>query len=154
MALIPTLAEFFSSLTKKGALLALDVSDNNIGIAISDETRKFSAPHSVYARVKFQQDAEYLLKYVRHEKIAGIIVGFPLNMDDTIGPRAQSCRSFALNLSRLTEVPIVLADERLSTAEAHDMADSLGMNANERAKKLDAIAAHMILERAINQASV
>ncbi len=151
MTLYQNTVEFQDALPAKGAIIGLDVSQTKIGIAMSDHERRMCSPHSVLTRAKFQHDSAQIIALCKAEAICGIAVGLPLNMDGTIGPRAQSCRSFALNLSRLIDIPVGLVDERLSTAQAHDMMDELGHNSNRRAALVDAIAAQMIVERVIEK---
>src|ERR1700753_3579557 len=100
----------------RGALIGLDLGTKTIGVATSDPDRRLASPGENNARKKFSTDAPRLPALAAERKAAGIVLGLPVNMDGSEGPRAQSTRAFARNLTRLTELPIGLWDERLSTA--------------------------------------
>src|SRR5271163_2308008 len=102
------IAQAATLLPERGALIGLDLGSKTIGVAVSDPDRRVAAPVETIARRQFELDAE--------RRAAGIVLGLPINMDGSEGPRAQSTRAFARNLSRLTVLPIALWDERLSTA--------------------------------------
>src|SRR4051812_41959639 len=106
----------FPALPKNGKLLGLDLGTKTIGVAISDALRYSATPLLTIARTKFSEDAEKLIEIVAENTAVGIILGLPLNMDGSEGPRAQSTRAFARNLGLKLLIPIVFWDERLSTA--------------------------------------
>ena len=133
-----------------GPLLGLDLGSKTIGIAICDPARTLATPVTVIQRTKFTKDAEELLALAKTRKIVGLVLGLPYNMDGSEGPRAQSTRAFARNLSGLTELPIMFWDERLSTAAAEDDLIAQGMRRDKRAKVIDAVAASHILQSALD----
>ncbi len=144
------LADIPDNFPDNGPLLGLDLGSKTIGIAICDPARTLATPVTVIQRTKFTKDAEELLALAKTRKIVGLVLGLPLNMDGTEGPRAQSTRAFARNLSGLTELPIMFWDERLSTAAAEDDLIAQGMRREKRAKVIDAIAASHILASALD----
>ena len=103
-------------LPERGALIGLDLGTKTIGVAASDPDRRVAAPVETIARKRFGLDAARILELAAERRAAGIVLGLPINMDGSEGPRAQSTRAFARNLAKLTELPIALWDERLSTA--------------------------------------
>ena len=107
-------AEFGVALANGGKLAALDVGTKTIGLAICDAGWHFAGPAETIRRAKFTQDLNTLRDFIQRERIAGLVVGLPLNMDGTDSPRTQSVRAFARNLSPV-ELPILLWDERWST---------------------------------------
>ncbi|EFL90289.1 Holliday junction resolvase RuvX [Ahrensia sp. R2A130] len=140
------LAQFADALQGSGRLLGIDLGTKTIGLAISDENWAISSPVRTIKRTKFTPDVQAMLEFATAERVSGIVIGLPLNMDGSEGPRAQSSRAFARNLSRLTELPIQLWDESLSTSEALE-----GVSAKKAAQmkadgKLDALAASLILQ--------
>lgn len=100
------------------ALMGLDLGTKTIGVAVSDRMLSIASPLEVVKRTKFTADAARLIEIVEGREIGGIVLGLPRNMDGSEGPRAQSTRSFARNLSRLVDLPIGFWDERLSTMAA------------------------------------
>jgi putative Holliday junction resolvase len=132
-------------------LAGLDLGTKTIGIAISDLGLRFATPFHTIRRIKFGKDAEELLALCGREKIGGLILGLPLNMNGTEGPRAQATRSFVRSLSPLTQIPIVLWDERLSTVAAERAMIEADMSRRKRAEKIDAHAAGFILQGALDR---
>ncbi len=110
------LTDAASLLPARGALIGLDLGTKTIGVATSDPDRRLATPVETIARKTFSADAKRLLALAAERKAIGFVLGLPVNMDGSEGPRAQSARAFARNLAKLTEVPIALWDERLSTA--------------------------------------
>src|SRR5262245_11233354 len=100
----------------RGALIGLDLGTKTIGVAVSDPDRKLATGVETIARKTFTADAKRLLDLAAERSAVGLVLGLPINMDGSEGPRAQSTRAFARNLAKLTELPIALWDERLSTA--------------------------------------
>ena len=103
-----------------GPLLGLDLGTKTIGVAVSTPDLSLAAPVTVIKRTKFTADAEELLSLAAERKVIGLVLGMPFNMDGSEGPRAQSTRTFALNLKKKTDLPIAFWDERLSTAAVED----------------------------------
>lgn len=134
-----------------GALLGLDLGTKTIGIAVSNPERSLAAPVTVIKRTKFGQDAAALLTLAEERKVVGLVLGLPLNMDGSEGPRAQSTRTFALNLAKKTDLPLAFWDERLSTAAVEDELIAAGMRRARRAETIDAHAAAHILQGALDR---
>jgi putative Holliday junction resolvase len=132
-----------------GARLAgLDLGTKTIGIALSDLGLRFATPFHTVVRTKFGKDAEQLLALCAREKIAGLILGLPINMNGTEGPRAQATRAFVRSLAPLTAIPIVLWDERLSTVAAERAMIAADISRRKRAERIDAGAAALSAGRA------
>ena len=113
--IVEDVAEFLQSLPPNRAICGLDLGTVTIGFAVSDLRRQVATPVLVIRRVKFTEDAARLLALLAERQLAGIVLGLPLNMDGSEGPRVQSTRAFARNLVKLTDLPITYWDERLST---------------------------------------
>lgn len=135
-----------------GARLAgLDLGSKTIGIAVSDRGLQIATPLQTIARTKFAKDVENLLAICEREKVGGLVLGLPINMNNTEGPRAQATRAFLRNLAPLTALPVVLWDERLSTAAAERAMIEADMSRRKRAEKIDAAAAAFILQGALDR---
>src|SRR5262250_533328 len=111
-----SLADAIAVLTPRGALIGLDFGTKTIGVAASDPDRRVAAPVETISRQRFNLDARRILDLAAERRAAGLVLGLPINMNGSEGPRAQATRAFARNLARLTDLPIALWDERLSTA--------------------------------------
>ena len=135
-------------------LLGLDLGSKTIGLALSDVNRGIATPMQTIRRSKFTRDAETLLALCAEHQVAGLIIGLPVNMNGTEGPRAQATRAFARNLRQLTDLPIAFWDERLSTAAAERVMIAADMSRARRAKKIDAAAAGVILQGALDRLAV
>ena len=135
-----------AALPRAGALMGLDFGTKTIGISVSDGLRRVATPLSTVKRTKFTKDAEALLAVVADRGIAGIVLGLPRNMDGSEGPRCQSTRSFARNLSGLTDLPIAYWDERLSTVAAERALLEADTSRRRRAEVIDHVAAGVILQ--------
>src|SRR4029078_11966729 len=107
---------FFAGLPQRTALIGIDAGTKTLGLALSDITRTIASPLTVIRRTKFKEDAAEVLRTAAEHKVSGFVLGLPTNLDGTAGPRVQATRAFARNLNALTELPILLWDERLSTA--------------------------------------
>lgn len=127
-------------------VIGLDLGTKTIGVATSDLTLSIATPRHTVERTKFQADAKVLLEFCAKEGIGLIVLGLPLNMDGTEGPRAQATRAFARNLSKLTEIPIIFWDERLSTAAVERTMLEADMSRAKRADNVDKLAASFILQ--------
>lgn len=142
---------FLTALPASGALAGLDFGDKTIGIAVSDLRRQVATPLSTIRRVKFTADADALLALCTARGIAGLILGLPRNMDGSEGPRAQTTRAFARNLSRLTPLPIGFWDERLSTVAAERALLEADTSRKRRSEVIDHVAAGYILQGALDR---
>ena len=132
--------------------LGLDLGENTIGVSVSDTGRIIASPLELIRKTKFSQDAERLFKIMDGRKVSALIIGLPLNMDGTEGPRAQSCRAFARNLERLRPVNVAFQDERLSTtAVERFLIDELDLTRKRRADVVDRTAAAWILQGALDR---
>jgi putative holliday junction resolvase len=141
----------FLALPEHARLLGLDLGTKTIGLALSDVERRIATPLETIQRVKFRQDAAALLKVAEKHAIAGLVIGLPLNMDGTEGPRAQSTQAFVRNLAPLTALPIVFWDERMSTlAVTRTLLDADASRAR-RAAVVDKMAAAYILQGALDR---
>lgn len=137
---------FVAALPPNGALAALDLGTKTIGVALSDLRRSVATPLETVKRKKFTLDAARLLDIAKARQVSGFILGLPLNMDGTEGPRCQSTRAFARNLSALTELPIGYWDERLSTVAAERALLAFDTSRAKRAEVIDHVAAGFILQ--------
>jgi putative Holliday junction resolvase len=142
-------AEFASALPSGGKLGGLDVGTKTIGLAVCDAEWHFAGPVETVRRSKFTHDLNVLREFSERGKIAGLVVGLPLNMDGTDSPRTQSVRAFARNLAPLS-LPILLWDERWSTQAVERAMISADVSRAKRAEKVDALAAAHILQGAID----
>jgi putative holliday junction resolvase len=141
-----------STLPASGKLLGLDLGTKTIGVAVSDAMRYSATPLETIARTKFAVDAKRIAELVAENGISGIVLGLPLNMDGSEGPRAQSTRAFARNLAQKVDVPIVFWDERLSTSAVERMmVDEANMRRDKRAAVVDKLAASYILQGALER---
>jgi len=131
---------------KEGRILGCDVGEKTIGLALSDKTRMIATPLSVILRTKWKKDSEVLLKILDEHSIVGVVVGFPLNMDGSEGPRCQSTRQFVNNLLLLKDLPVCLWDERLSTVAVTRTLLEADMSRSKRSKVVDKMAASYILQ--------
>ncbi len=135
----------------RGVLLGLDLGDKTIGVAASDPDRRIALPVETIARGKFTADAARLIELASARSAVGLVLGLPRNMDGSEGPRAQSTRAFARNLSRHSSLPVAFWDERLSTAAVEREMIALDMSRSKRAEKIDGHAAAFILQGALDR---
>jgi len=132
--------------------IGLDLGENTIGVAVSDTSRMIASPLQLIRKVKFSQDAAQLIKLMNGRNVSALVIGLPLNMDGTEGPRAQSCRAFARNLERLRPVNVAFQDERLSTtAVERFLIEELDLSRKRRADVVDRTAAAWILQGALDR---
>jgi putative Holliday junction resolvase len=150
-ALILPLIEAAQYLPARGALIGLDLGTKTIGVASSDPDRRLATGVETIARKNFSSDAARLKELAAERKAVGFVLGLPINMDGSEGPRAQSTRAFARNLARLTELPIALWDERLSTAAVERELIAADVTRARRAKVIDQHAALFILQGALDR---
>ena len=151
MAPILPLTEAAVHLPPRGALLGLDLGAKTIGVAVSDPDRRLATIVETVARRTFTLDAARLLHLAGERNIVGWVLGLPINMDGSEGPRAQSTRAFARNLSKLTDLAIALWDERLSTAAVERGLIAADMKRARRAAVIDQHAAAYILQGALDR---
>ena len=144
-----TLPELAAALPPKGRLLGLDLGTKTIGLALSDVERRLASPLETIRRVKFTKDAEQLLAAVAKFDIQALVLGLPLNMDGSEGPRAQATRAFVRSLAPLTALPCCFWDERLSTAAVERDLIASDVSRKKRAAVIDRMAAAYILEGAL-----
>lgn len=145
------LVDLADLLPSQGALLGLDLGTKTIGVAVSDPERRLAAGVETIARRTFTQDAERILALAAERRAAGFVLGLPVNMDGSEGPRAQSTRAFARNLARLTVLPIALWDERLSSVAVERELIAADMRRDRRAAVIDQHAAAFILQGALDR---
>ena len=145
------LNDIADQLGRRGALIGLDLGTKTIGVATSDPERKLAAGVETVARKNFTTDAKRLLALAAERSAVGFVLGLPVNMDGSEGPRAQSTRAFARNFERLTALPIALWDERLSTAAVERDLIATDMSRARRAEVIDQHAAAYILQGALDR---
>jgi putative Holliday junction resolvase len=146
-----TMEGFLATLPPNRAIAGLDFGEKTIGVAISDLRRSVATPSEIIRRVKFTEDAARLFEIVKAREIYGLILGLPLNMDGSEGPRVQSTRAFARNLARLNDIPIFYWDERLSTVAAERALLEADTSRKRRKEVIDAVAAGYILQGALDR---
>jgi putative Holliday junction resolvase len=145
------LVELAPLLPVRGALLGLDLGTKTIGVATSDPDRRLATGVETVAHKTFSADADRLMALAGERKVVGFVLGLPINMDGSEGPRAQSTRAFARNLARRTELPIALWDERLSTAAVERDLIAADASRKKRAAVIDQHAAMYILQGALDR---
>ena len=131
--------------------MGLDLGEKTIGVAVSDATRMIASPLELIRKSKFTHEAEHLFRLMDHRKVSALVIGLPVNMDGTEGPRAQSCRAFARNLERLRPVNVAFWDERLSTVAAERALLEADTTRKRRAEVIDHVAASYILQGALDR---
>ena len=146
------LAELPGALPKGAPIVGLDLGSKTIGVAVSDAGLMIASPIALIRRAKFTDDAEALFKLMDGRGAGGMVIGLPVNMDGTEGPRCQSTRAFARNLLRLKDIPIAFWDERLSTEAVNRMLiDEADTTRARRAELVDKAAAAWILQGALDR---
>jgi putative Holliday junction resolvase len=138
--------EFAAALPSFGAICGLDLGTVTIGVAVSDSMRSVATPLETIKRKKFTLDAARLLEIAKARDLKGIVLGLPMNMDGSEGPRCQATRAFARNLERLTDLPIAFWDERLSTVAAERALLEADTSRKRRDEVIDHVAAGYILQ--------
>ena len=145
------LTDTITALPRRGALIGLDLGTKTIGVAVSDPDRRLAAGVTTIARRTFSADAERVLTLAAERQAVGFILGLPINMDGSEGPRAQSTRAFARNLAGRTPLPIALWDERLSTAAVERELIAADVSRAKRRAVIDQHAAAFILQGALDR---
>ena len=148
-----TIEEFAEALQPGQAVAGLDLGTKTIGLAMSDLGRRFASPRPVIRRVKFTKDADLLLAFAEKEKVAGFIIGLPMNMDGSAGPRVQAPRAFVRSMGDKTALPCVFWPERLSTVAAERALLERDVSRAKRAERIDSAAASFILQGALDRLS-
>jgi len=146
----PSIADIAAGLPTGTRLLGLDLGTKTIGLAVSDEGLRIATPLRTIKRKKFSADAQELLAVIAEERIGGLVIGLPLNMDGSEGPRAQSTRAFVRNLAGLCPLPVAYWDERLSTAAVTRTLLEADASRRRRDEVVDKMAAAYILQGALD----
>jgi putative Holliday junction resolvase len=145
---IETLA---ATLPPNRSVAAIDPGTKTIGLAVSDRGLSFAHPRQVILRKKFSLDAAALLAALARDEVFALAIGLPINMDGSEGPRAQASRAFARNLEKLTELPMLFWDERLSTVAAERTLIEMDFSRKARQTKIDSAAAAFILQGVLDR---
>jgi putative Holliday junction resolvase len=148
-----TLEELAETLAPRQPIAGLDLGTKTIGLSVSDLGRRLATPRTVLKRVKFTQDAELLLAFAAKEKVVAFVIGLPVNMDGSAGPRVQATRAFVRSMSEKTDIPFVYWDERLSTVAAERTLIEMDVSRKKRAERIDSAAASFILQGALDRLS-
>ncbi len=146
-----SIEQFAAALPQRTAVIGLDLGDKTIGLALSDIGRRIASPLTTIRRTRFTSDAAAVLGHARSHRASGLVLGLPLNMDGSEGPRAQATRAFARNLAALTDLPILLWDERLSTAAVTRALIEADRSRRRRAQLVDKLAAAYILQGTLDR---
>ena len=146
------LMDLAAALPARAPLVGLDLGEKTIGVAVSDTGRSIASPLELIRRIKFTQDAAALFKLMDSREAAGVVIGLPVNMDGTEGPRCQSVRAFGRHLMRQKDLPIAFWDERLSSAAVNRMLiGEADVSRARRAELVDKAAAAWILQGALDR---
>ena len=151
---ILSIQEFKTIIGDNSRLLGIDPGKTNVGIAICDENKKVATPMKIIKKKKLVNLVDEINKIINDNHIKGIVIGNPINMDGSVGKSSKSALEFAKNLSKNIKIPIVLWDERLSSAGAFKITSFLGDNVTNRVKNLDKNAAAFILQGAIDYLNI
>jgi len=144
------ITEFAAALPARAAVLGLDPGEKRIGVAVSDTTRLIASSLDTISRVKFSSDSDAILKLYDARRCGGFVIGLPLNMDGSAGPSAQSARAFARNLLAKRDAPLLLWDERLSTAAVTRTLIEGDASRRRRGEVVDKMAAAYMLQGALD----
>jgi putative holliday junction resolvase len=143
--------QFAQALTLGTRLIGIDVGSKTLGLALSDVTRMIASGFDTIQRSKFTVDATRLIKLAAQHGVGGFVIGWPAHLDGSMSRRAQATRAFATNLAKLTPLPILLWDERLSTVAAGRALLESDASRRRRAKVIDKVAATLILQGALDR---
>lgn len=149
--MIVAIEEVPALLAGGGTVAGIDLGDKTIGLAVSDRSLAFAHPRPVILRKKFGTDAAALLAAVGKEDVRAVAIGLPVNMDGSEGPRAQASRAFVRNIARLTELPFLFWDERLSTVAAERVLIEMDVSRRKREGRIDSAAAAFILQGVLDR---
>jgi putative Holliday junction resolvase len=142
--------DFKKKLPKKSRLMGIDPGGKRVGIAISDENKIIATPYTTLIKNKYSDFVKELIEIVNENKIMGIVIGNPINMDGSSSQSSQSARDLAINLSKDITENITLWDERLSSQGAFNLSNDLGINTSKKVGKLDQNSAQFILQGALD----
>ena len=142
--------DFKKKLPKKSRLMGIDPGGKRVGIAISDENKIIATPYTTLIKNKYSDFVEELIEIINENKIMGIVIGNPINMDGSSSQSSQSARDLAINLSKDITKNIILWDERLSSQGAFNLSNDLGINTSKKVGKLDQNSAQFILQGALD----
>ena len=142
--------EFYNNLNKELPLLGIDPGTKNIGLAISDINKTIATPLDALKNKKYKDLVHYIKEIQHHHGLSGIVIGYPINMDGSLGPSAQSVNDVSKNIDQSVDVDVCLWDERLSTVGAFNLSSQLDVNVSKRGKLIDQNAAAFILQGAID----
>lgn len=137
-------------LPASGRVLGLDAGSTTIGLALSDASRLIASPLLTIERKKFARDMEQLRREIVKHHVCALVLGYPVNMDGSEGPRTQSTRTLASNIKKQVDLPILLWDERLSTAAVERVMLDADMSRARRAELVDKLAASYMLQGALD----
>lgn len=142
---------YLKALPREGRLLGLDVGETTIGLALSDASRMIASPLQTIERKKFARDLSLLQQVIATHHICGLVIGYPVNMDGSEGPRTQSMRTFASNITRQIKLPYLLWDERMSTMAVERVMLEADMSRARRAELVDKLAAAYMLQGVLDR---
>jgi|TARA_B100001063_G_C16384512_1_gene367107 putative holliday junction resolvase len=145
-----TIEDFKSKHPNKVRFIGLDLGSKRIGVSICDERQSIATPYKTINKTNTNNLIVELQKIIKENKIRGIIVGNPINMDGSMGRSTQSVNDIASNISKSIDLPVILWDERLSTVGAFNLSSQLDVNVSKRVKTIDQNAAAFILQGAID----
>ena len=145
-----TIEEFKKKQSETTRLIGLDLGSKRIGVSICDEKQSIATPFKTINKTNNDDLINELKKIIEENNIRGIVIGYPINMDGSLGPSSQSVNDIAKNLSKSINLPICLWDERLSTVGAFNLSSQLDVNVSKRVKNIDQNAAAFILQGAID----
>ena len=143
--------DFFNYTQRIGPLLGIDLGEKRVGLSISDRTQSIASNYATLEKKKFSLFSLDLRAIIDKEIICGIVVGLPLNMDGSEGPKCQSTRHFAKNFSNIVDLPITFWDERLTTVAAERSLLSADLSRKKRKRVVDSVAAVLILQNLLDR---
>ncbi len=146
-----TVEELSGCLPLSSRLMGLDLGTKTMGLALSDVSRTVATPFETIMRTKFTKDINLLLEYVEQHEVYALVIGLPLNLDGSEGPRVQATRAFARNLGKHSDIPILFWDERLSTVAVERTLLEADTSRKRRAEVIDKMAAAYILQGALDR---
>ena len=144
------LDEFFLNILPKKRLIGIDPGTKTIGVAVSNTDLTVASPITTIKRKKISSDINELILIANHYDIAGLVMGWPLNMDGSIGPRCDSVRDFTISLMNVVDLPVLLQDERLSTMAVERPMITQDLSRKKRKSRKDYLAASWILQTALD----
>ena len=145
-----TIEEFKKKQSEASRLIGLDLGSKRVGVSICDEKQSIATPFKTINKTNINELINELKKIIKENNIKGIVIGYPINMDGTLGPSAQSVNDVSINIDKNVDVDVCLWDERLSTVGAFNLSSQLDINVSKREKHIDQNAAAFILQGAID----